>query len=93
MAKGYVYILKTTAGNRYIGSTINLERRYTEHRTGKVLPTKNKLQVTLLAYRKFSDVKEAAIWEKKYKQSHGQLERDVKKGILVGVPDGYLPAG
>ncbi|MBI2005100.1 GIY-YIG nuclease family protein [Patescibacteria group bacterium] len=90
--KGYVYILKVRNGNRYIGSTINLEKRVLEHMRGKVFSTKNKLPVTLMAYRFFEDVKEASLWEKKYKKSHGQLERDIKKGILLLTPDG-LPAG
>jgi putative endonuclease len=81
--EGYVYILKTSDGNRYIGSTINLKRRFGEHSSGKVLSTRNKLPVTLVAYRTFTEIKEAALWEKKYKRSHAQLERDLKKGILI----------
>ena len=96
--EGYVYILNTANGNKYIGSTINIERRYNEHAAGKVFSTKNKLPVTLIAFRKFSDIREAAMWEKKYKRSHGQLERDLKKGILVLTPQSKLrpdalPAG
>ena len=30
----WVYILRGSTGRHYIGSTINLERRFTEHRNG-----------------------------------------------------------
>jgi len=81
--RGYVYILITAIGTRYIGSTKNLAKRIAEHNAGRVLSTRLKRPVRLLGYRVFSDVREAAMWEKKYKRSHGQLDRDMKKGILV----------
>lgn len=78
----FVYILKSAAGAKYIGSTKNLDRRLREHMGGKVRSTKYLLPVRLYATRECATVKEATLWEKKYKRSHGQLERDLRKGVL-----------
>jgi len=82
---GYVYILKTATGQQYIGSTKNVANRLREHERGKVISTKHKRPVALFAIRTFNDIKEAAVWEKKYKRSHGQLERDIRKGLFADV--------
>jgi len=37
----------------------------------------------LYAYREFSNISEAAIFEKKYKNSSGQIDRDIKNGKLI----------
>jgi hypothetical protein len=37
----------------------------------------------LVGWRYFEDIKDAAVWEKKYKNSHGQLERDLERGIIT----------
>ena len=62
---------------------MNLERRMQEHENGLVFSTREKRPLRLFAFREFSDIKEAALWEKKYKGSHGQLERDIRKGIVM----------
>lgn len=85
MNMAFVYILLTADGTRYTGSTIALERRLREHQSGGVSSTRNKRPLKLLAFRKFSDIEEAALWEKKYKRSHGQLERDIKRGIVTKI--------
>jgi len=77
-----VYIRTTKGGTYYTGSTIDLERRMREHMSGHVLYTKTRRPVQLYAYREFNDIKEAALWEKKYKRSSGQRIRDLQKGIL-----------
>ena len=82
-----VYILLTSVGTKYIGSTTNLARRLNEHNKGSVYSTKSKRPLKLFAFRKCSYIKEAALWERKYKRSHGQLERDLKKGIVAQFPE------
>lgn len=79
----YTYILISEKdGNRYIGSTNNLTKRLEEHNKGYVLSTKSRRPLTLYAYRECETIKEASVWEKKYKNSHGQLERDIKNGKI-----------
>ena len=78
------YILQSDSdGQRYIGSTNNLERRLSQHARGQVRPTKFRLPVRLVGYRVCETIVEAAYWERKYKRSHGQLERDVKRGLIT----------
>ena len=84
----YVYILISEKDNRrYIGSTNNLLRRISQHNSGLVKSTRNRLPMKLYALRIFNNVREAAIFEKKYKNSSGQIQRDTKNGklILIGV--------
>ncbi len=80
----YVYILQSLKDNHnYIGSTTDIKRRVKEHQKGLVKSTKNRLPLILYGFRKFDSIKEAAIWEKKYKRSHGQLLRDIKRGLMA----------
>ncbi len=80
----YVYILKSLKDNHnYIGSTVNLQKRINQHQGGLVTSTKNRLPVILYGFRKFDLIQEAAVWEKKYKRSHGQLLRDIKNGLIT----------
>lgn len=81
---GYVYILKSLKDkNKYIGSTINLEKRLKLHNQGQVQSTRNRRPLVLVAYQEFSSIQEAAALEKKYKRSHGSLDRAIKKGDFV----------
>lgn len=89
----FVYVLVTRDGTRYIGSTVNIDRRFREHTNGRVLSTKHKRPVRLFAVRTCSTISEAVLWEKKYKRSHGQLERDIRKGIVHVVAHPLAPAG
>lgn len=79
----YVYILRSLKDlNKYIGSTVNLERRVAEHNNGHVLSTKNRRPLVLTAYQYFETIEQAVELEKKYKKSHGALERAIKKGLM-----------
>jgi len=79
----YVYILKGIKDNkRYIGSTINLEKRVRQHEEGHVESTKNRRPLMLFAYREFDTISEASLYEKKYKRSSGQIQRDIKNHKL-----------
>ncbi|MBM2820834.1 MAG: nuclease [Candidatus Berkelbacteria bacterium] len=80
----YIYILKSKKDNHlYIGSTINLKNRINEHLGGHVESTRYRRPLELIGWREFQTVIEAALWEGKYKRSHGQLERDIKSGKIV----------
>lgn len=75
----YIYILKSRKDGRfYIGSTINLQKRIKDHLSGYVQSTKHRQPLMLFGWRRFRTIEEAVLWEKKYKRSHGQMERDIR---------------
>jgi len=79
----FVYILKSEKdGHRYIGVTKNLKNRFLQHKTGRVDSTKHRRPLEIIGYRIFDTIYEALVFEKKYKNSHGQLERDMKNGKM-----------
>jgi len=54
MTKGYMYILRCGDGSYYTGSTINLERRISEHWLGLGAKyTKKRLPIELLYSEEF----------------------------------------
>ena len=80
----YVYILKSKNDEKYyFGSTKNIVRRLKEYKNGQVPSTKNRRPLRLIGWRKFESIFEAVMWEKKYKNSHGQFERDIKNGKIT----------
>ena len=82
--EAHTYILISLKDKKkYIGSTINLDRRLKEHFNGLVKSTKGRRPFKLFGFRIFDCIKEAAEFEFKYKKSHGQLERDIKSGKFV----------
>jgi predicted GIY-YIG superfamily endonuclease len=46
----YVYFLQLKNGDVYVGSTNDLERRFSSHQAGQVLSTKRNLPVKLKSY-------------------------------------------
>lgn len=52
----YVYILKCSSGNYYVGCTNNLEKRLKCHQNGKVKSTEYRLPVELVTYIAFDKV-------------------------------------
>lgn len=79
----FVYVLVSVKdGNRYIGSTNNLQRRLKDHFGGKVKSTKNRRPLILKYLQEFETLVEARIWESKYKKSRGTYERKIKLGEL-----------
>jgi putative endonuclease len=80
----FVYILKSEKDNhRYIGVTKDLKNRFLQHMLGQVKSTKHRRPLKIVGCRAFGTIYEALVWEKKYKNSHGQLERDVKNGKIT----------
>ena len=77
----YVLISKKD-GNRYIGSTNDLDRRLKQHNSGLVFSTKNRRPLVLKYYQEFERLVEARVFESKYKKSRGMFDRAIKNGIL-----------
>jgi putative endonuclease len=78
----YVYILKMTDGEYYIGSTNDLKRRMEEHAAGREISTKWRLPVTLEAYIAVKSEETARHLEKYLKTSSGKAT--LRKRILPG---------
>jgi predicted GIY-YIG superfamily endonuclease len=64
----WVYILRGSCGRYYIGSTENLERRFSEHRRGKVHSTRRFGQpLELIATKEMPDIRAARALERELK--------------------------
>ncbi|MFH1170215.1 MAG: GIY-YIG nuclease family protein [Candidatus Vogelbacteria bacterium] len=69
-----IYVLYSQKDNRtYVGQTGNLERRLSEHNSGKVKSTKFRLPLKLLFTEEFSTSVEAKRRELWWKSSTGRL--------------------
>jgi putative endonuclease len=68
----YVYILRSKADkNLYIGSTNSIRRRLSEHNSGKVDSTRNRIPFTLEAYIGVGDKTKAVELERYFKTGSG----------------------
>jgi len=67
--EGFVYILRRGDGSFYIGSTINIARRFNEHQNGLMRATKHLLPVVLMFYKKYPTILQARRVEYKLKKS------------------------
>ena len=81
----YVYILKSKKDNKlYIGSTSDLKRRLSEHKSGHVKTTSRQLPVELVyyeAYRNESDAREREQGLKKSGSVYNGLVKRIKRSI------------
>ena len=69
----YVYILYSSKdGKFYIGFTENLEKRYSEHKQGKVFSTASRLPIELIFYEAYKNKYDALRREKYLKSSKGK---------------------
>ncbi len=76
----FVYILRSQKdGNKYIGVTEDIKRRLAEHNAGKNFSTKHRRPFELEFYFSFENKLEAFETERKFKRSHGALERAMRK--------------
>ena len=79
--KGYMYILLCANGSYYTGSTIDLERRLTQHQNGEgANHTKKHLPVTLVYYEEYPRIDTAFYREK---QVQG-WSRKKKEALIEG---------
>ncbi|MBI5222190.1 MAG: GIY-YIG nuclease family protein [Candidatus Magasanikbacteria bacterium] len=84
MGKVGVYILSCSNGRYYIGSTSNLDRRLLEHKTGRVLSTKNILPVRLVFPQKFASIRTARTIEYRLKQKKSRtiIDKIIRDGYI-----------
>jgi putative endonuclease len=83
---GFVYILQSQLNSKYyIGSTINVEKRFSEHQNGFVKSTKNIRLLELKFYKKYDSITYARKIEYKLKKMKNKnliekiiLNRDIK---------------
>jgi predicted GIY-YIG superfamily endonuclease len=69
----YVYILKSAIDNKlYVGSTNDVARRLTEHNSGKVDSTKNRMPLRLETYFAVKDRSRAIALEQYFKTGSGR---------------------
>ena len=64
----YVYVLKMSNNQIYIGSTSDLKKRIQEHKTGKVFTTRKYLPVRLVYYECYLSENDAKRREKMLKR-------------------------
>lgn len=85
---GQVYILQTRGNHYYVGSTNDLGRRLSEHRSGKTKSLKKLLPLKLLFSQEFSNLKEARKIEARLKKfkSRKIIEMIIKEGRITMGP-------
>jgi len=77
----YVYVLRNTKGQLYIGSTDDLERRVQQHQQGETRWTRNRGPWTLVFSESFQTRADAMHREKQLKR--GRANQQLRK--LLGV--------
>ena len=84
--KGYMYILLCASGNYYIGSTIDLEKRFVQHQSGEGSEIHKKhLPVELVYYEMFDRIDTAF-----YRQKQIQGWSRKKKEALINSESNLL---
>ncbi|MDO8581760.1 MAG: GIY-YIG nuclease family protein [bacterium] len=71
----YVYLLKLSTGEPYVGSTPNLQRRLREHERGNCKSTKGALPFVLMSYYCFRERMIALRFERYLKSGSGRAFR------------------
>ena len=78
---GWVYIIESESlGSYYLGSTNNLQRRLSEHNSGRVTATRNKGPWKLVFNQKFQTLQKARKIEYKLKK---MKSREILKKIIT----------
>lgn len=67
----FVYILKLSNGDYYTGLTSDVEKRVSEHKSGKSYTTKRFLPVSLVSFTAFKDRNKAEKFERYLKTGSG----------------------
>lgn len=83
--KYYVYILFSQKDKKfYVGSTGDLKQRFSSHKRGEVISTKNRRPFILIHYEYFVSKRDALAREKYFKSGYGheQLESILKNTLL-----------
>jgi len=72
----FVYLLETSSGSIYTGSTPNLKQRISEHKSGFCLSTRKLRPVRLIWFCAFPSSLRARRFEKYLKNGSGQAFRN-----------------
>ena len=87
----YVYVLMNEKAQMYIGFTVDLRRRFTEHNRGNNQSTKNH-RWQLVYYEAYLNKKDAHIRERRLKQ-RGQAKKALKELIQECLQTGSAELG
>ncbi len=69
----YVYVLHSKKDQHlYVGSALDLEKRFSQHNTGKVPATKERKPLEIIYYEAFRDKYDAYFREKWLKTGYGR---------------------
>ncbi len=85
----YVYILKSIRDGRYyIGSTIDLEKRFQHHKNGYTPSTKRFGEISLVFHQEYENLLEARTIERKLKKlkRRDYIEKIIKDGFIKMKP-------
>lgn len=93
--KGYMYILLCANGSYYTGSTIDLERRLTQHQNGEgANHTKKHLPVTLVYYEEYPRIdtafyreKQVQGWSRKKKEALIERNSELLPELAIAYRD------
>ncbi len=86
--KGWMYILECADGSYYTGSTIDLDKRITEHQNGEGSNhTKKHLPVKLLYYDEYARIDLAFYREKQVQDLSRKKKEALKEGNLEVLPE------
>ena len=82
--KGYVYILEDSNHKFYIGSTNDVERRFSQHNSGHTYTTKRMGKLNLVFSQMFDTLEEARKVETRLKRLKRKdyIEKIVKEGYI-----------
>lgn len=85
----FVYILKTSSGKYYIGSTIDINKRITHHQGGYTPSTKRLGKVELVLVQQFNTLSDARVVERKLKnlKRKDYIEKIIKDGYIRIKPE------
>ena len=86
---GYVYILKSSKGFYYIGSTSDLKRRLKQHLSGNTYTTRKMEEINLVFSQKFDTLQKARTLEFKLKSFKRKnfIEKIIKDGYIKLLPE------
>lgn len=81
----YVYVLKCSNGDLYIGYSDNLKRRFLSHISGRVRAAKSKRPVTLVYYEAYKNKQDATRREIQLKMHKVKSELKEQLEFSLGV--------